>query len=130
MPSCSTGAIHPASVRRSGYLSFPGGSNAYRLVLQHTAEAGYGVSFEVGEVNQKIIVCQMAAYEVVLNVCRILYGQLHFTFLVHQIHIGNVKKTVVAYRLPMACRIRSSALISSVAFHDGSVHLVHKVGYE
>ena len=66
------------------------GRYADALVLQHTAEAAHGVTLEEGEVDHEVVVCQMAAHDVVLDVAVVGHGQVDGVLLVHDVDRGDV----------------------------------------
>ena len=77
-------------------VEFPGSRvHTYRLVLQHAAESTHGMPLEVGQVDHEIIVLQVGAYDVVLQMLRVLDRQLHFAFFVHDVNGGDIVVTTL-----------------------------------
>ncbi len=57
------------------YVCFAvGRCHADALVLQHASETAHGMSLEVGEVHQEIVVGKMVAHDVILKVFLVLHG--------------------------------------------------------
>ena len=99
-------------------------------VLQHAAESAHRVSLEVSQINHEVIVLQVRAYDVILNVRRILHGYLELALLVHQVHVEARREAMVANHLPVVFKGHALALVGGVALNDGASHLVHQLSYQ
>ena len=103
-----------------------GRCHADARVLQHTAQAAHRVSLEVCEVDHEVVVLQVRAHDVVLDVRGVLHGDVELTLLVHQVHLEAGCEAVLLDGLPMSLEGVAAAFVGGVALHDGAVHLVHQ----
>ena len=107
-----------------------GGSETDGHILQCAAEAAHDVTLEVGEDHHGVIIGEVSADIVVLEVDAVLYGDGHFTLLVHDVAGGDVIETVVTDGLPVDLAGVSAAGIGCVAFADGTLNLVYEAANE
>ena len=61
----------------------------------------HGMALEVVQRNHKVVVGHVRSHDVVLDVRRVLYGNAHLTFLVHDIHLERGRKTMPFDDLPV-----------------------------
>ncbi len=80
-------------------------------VLQRAAVAAHRVTLEVVEGNHKVVVGDMAAHDVILDVPLVLHGDADFVVLIHNVHREVVGKAVPADDFPVDCRIVALVLL-------------------
>lgn len=66
------------------------GGDAYALVFEHASEAAHGVALEVGEVDEEVVVGEVASDEVFGEPLGVLHGEGDGAFGVHYIDVGNL----------------------------------------
>ena len=82
---------------------------------------------KMGQVDHEIIVFQMVPDDVVLEVLLVLHRKVELSLGIHDVHLGDVKESVVLGGLHVGLRAGAFAAIGRVALHDGAVHLAHQV---
>ena len=86
---------------------------------------------EVVEANQEVVVGQMSAHDVVVEVCAVFHGNAYLVVLIHDVYGKILREAVAVDDLPVVLAVVAHiivfAAVGSVAFHDGAVHIVHKV---
>ena len=103
------------------------GCHSDGLVLQHTAEATHCVTFEVGEIYHQVIVLQMRADDVILNVFCVCDRQVDAPFLIHDVHRSNVVEATLG-NCPAMSRCRAAvAAVGRIALHDVGSQLLHQI---
>ena len=70
-------------------------------VLQCAAVAAHRVTLEVVEGDHEVVVGDMAAHNVVLEVRRVLHGDAHLALLVHDVHFEQGRESVTLDHLPV-----------------------------
>ena len=94
-------------------------------IFQRTAEASHGMAFKMGQHQHGIIIFQMSAHKVLLNLLSALHGQFQFALFVHDINFGDFGPAVLIHGFPVSrCRITFS-FIGRVALHNRAVHLLN-----
>ena len=63
-------------------------------ILDGTAESAHGMSFEVRQNNGEVVVQEIAAYEVGLQVPAVPDRKFRFAFAVHDVHVGDGREAV------------------------------------
>ena len=83
-------------------IGFSGsGCNTDGGILQHAAEATHGMTFKMGQINHVVIICQMAAHDVVFQVLAVLHGNTYLVVFVHDVNCKDGVETVLVNGLPM-----------------------------
>ncbi len=100
------------------------GSDADTLVLEHAAKTAHGVSLEMGEIDQKIVVCQVFAHKVVADMQCVAYGDTHLAELVHQVAGGDSRPAMVDEDLLVVGGGIALARVGGVALDDSALHLI------
>ena len=101
--------------------------NANRRIFQHAAIATHGMALEMGQVDHPVIIGQVVAHNVILDVGTVLNGNAHLAVLVHDVHGKDGIKAVLMNGLPMLRHILTGTAISSAALNDCAIHLFHQV---
>ena len=84
------------------------------------------MSLEVGEVDHHVVVLKVGTHDVVLDVPGVCDGQLHLTFLVHDIYCSDIVETTLGDGPTMGCRCASAATVGRITLHDVAIHLLHQ----
>ena len=84
-------------------------------------------AFEVRKVNHPVIVEQVGAHNVILYVGCILYRDSCLGSAIEQVNWCNGGKAMILEHLQVALGLIAWTGICSVALHNGTVHLAHKV---
>ena len=103
-----------------------GGGDADGHVLQRAAQAPHGVALEVGEHEDGVVVVDVGAYKVFLELLAAGDGDGDVAVLVHDVAGGDVHKAVLLHGLPVGGGGVAAALIGGVALHDGALQLLDK----
>ena len=98
----------------------------YRHVLERAAKAAHRMTLEVGQYQHGIVLGKVLAHEVLGKMHAIGYGQRHLAKLVHYVAGRDVRKAVIANRLPVILGIVAAAFIRRVALDDGARKLVNQ----
>ena len=98
-----------------------GGGNADGHVFQRAAETAHGVAFEVGEHQDGVVVVQMCADEIFLELLAAGDGKGEIAVLVHDVAGGDVHKAVFLHGLPVSGCGVAAALIGGVALYNRTV---------
>ena len=69
-------------------------------ILHHAAEAAHGVSLEVGQVDHEVVVSQMLAHDVILQMFLVADGNAYLAELVHQVDGEDGVEAVFVDGLP------------------------------
>ena len=85
------------------------------VVFQRAAETAHGVAFEVGEPQDGVVVVQMCADEIFLELLAAGDGKGEIAVLVHDVAGGDVHKAVFLHGLPVSGCGVAAALIGGVA---------------
>ena len=103
-------------------------------VLERTAVAAHGVTFEMTQQHHEVVVGHVASHDVILDVRLVLDGNTYLVVLVHDIHGEVLQETVTLDDFPVVGRsvalvllIARSAAIGGIAFHNGAVHLKDQI---
>ena len=88
------------------------------------------MALEVCQVNHEIVVAQVVAHNVVVQVFAVLDGDAHLAELVHDVDGKAAVKTMLVNRLPVFLHVLPATAVGSVALHDGAVHHVNQIGDE
>ena len=86
--------------------------------------------FEMGKVYHEVIVLQVSAHDVVLDVGGVPHGYPELALGIHDVHIGDVEEAVLAGGLDVLLGGRAPAFIRGIALDNGSVDLLHEVLYQ
>ena len=85
----------------------------------------------MGEHQQGVIVDQVSAHKIFLNLFAVGDGQFQIAFLVHDVHRGGGGPAVEIHGVLVSAGGVASAVVGGVALHNGAAHLVdhglHKV---
>lgn len=96
-------------------------------ILDRPAVARHGVALEMGQNQVRIILPEMLAHKVFLEVCSTVDRQGHGAVLIQNDHIGDVCEAVVLCHLIVHGGAGPGASVGGVALHDGAVHLLNHI---
>ena len=96
-------------------------------IFDGSAEAGHGVSLEMGENHPVRVVLRVAADDYLREPAAAGHGPFHFAFLIHQIEIRDSGKAVILSHLLVHGGGGAGTAVSRVALHNGAVHLLHQI---
>ena len=108
-------------------ISLPvGRSQSDGNILQGAPKSAHGMPLEMGQHQHGIIVFDMVAHEILLNLLSLRYGQLHLPLLIQDVHGRDVRPAVELHGVLMRLSSVACALIGRVALHDSAFHPVHR----
>ena len=107
---------------------------ADREILQCTAIAAHGVTFEVVEGNHEVVVRHVTTHNVVFDVRLVFHRDANLVIFVHDIHGEILGESVALNHLPVVLRriafvvlVGRSVAVCRITLHDGAVHLKHQI---
>ena len=102
------------------------GSHTDGSVLQGSTESTHRVSFEVRQVDHKIVIGDVRADYVVLDPFVILHRNLNLAFRIHNVHRSDLVIASFSDRLEVILCVAAVSAIGRVALNYGSVDFMHE----
>ena len=85
------------------------------------------MALEMGEDDHEVVVQEVLAHDVVLEMASVLDGEFHLAVGIHYDHRGDGSEAVVLGSLEMALGTGARAAVRRVALDYGSVDLLHEI---
>ena len=114
-----------SSCGAGGFQHFTG-ADADGDVLERPAEAAHHVALEVGEDQHAVVVVQMLAHDVLVQVAAVVDRNFDFAELVHDVHRSDVFEAALFDGLPVVGHVLPGAAVSGAAFDDGAVQIMNQ----
>ena len=108
--------------RRRGY--------SYGYVLQCAAETGHRMTLEVGEHHKEVVVQEILAHNIRLQMPPAAHGKLRLAVSIHDVHTGYASETVLPGHLHVAVNRAALAAVGRVALNYRAFHHVYKILYQ
>ena len=114
-------------------LAIPAGA-PYGEVLQRPSVATHGMALEMVKGNEEIVVGEVSAHDVVVEMGMVAHGDAYFVVFVHDVDGEIPGESVPVDDAPMVLRVVAHVVgvapVGRVTLHDGAIDLIDQVFHQ